>query len=220
MAAGEDQPQPVVLHGTLIARLFAEMHERRLGVPISARCLAPHAINRTVAGVVMIHPAGLGGTPRRRPTLDGRGEGVLDRVLAMSMSPKERTRTATARPCSSRNTPAISCSVTAGLSPAPPPGTGAPRLAPSRARRLPRPLKRGVEIRRLDHPEAPDMLLALDKRTIRCQDLVASSPTTVAVLDGCSPPANTHPSASRSSSFKASTSRMISSMLSGGSVSG
>jgi hypothetical protein len=29
----------------------------------------------------MIHPAGLGGKPADRPAVDGRGEGVLDRIL-------------------------------------------------------------------------------------------------------------------------------------------
>jgi hypothetical protein len=81
MAAGEDQPQAVVAHRSLLDGLGAGVQQRGLGVPVVARGLAAQAVDRAVAGG--------GDDPARRarrhaalgPAPHGLGEGVLDRVL-------------------------------------------------------------------------------------------------------------------------------------------
>ena len=99
----------------------------------------------------------------------------------MSMSPKKRTRLATARPDSCRKTRSISRRVRHG--PAQP---AAPRLRSASASswngrtstgtlagggRLGRPRERGVEVGGLDDPEAADLLLGLGERAVGGEDL-------------------------------------------------
>ena len=85
MAAGEDQPQLVVVYAFLIVRhgiprfgveSLGELHQRRI---------EPSAPPETVDG---FEPArrheprpGVGGHTVPRPTLDRRGEGVMQRLL-------------------------------------------------------------------------------------------------------------------------------------------
>src|SRR6266540_3560198 len=97
----------------------------------------------------------------------------------MSMSPKTRARTATARPYSSANTRSISESVTAGMS------SSAIGVASERPhfdrkwddpRRFPGPLQRRVEIGRLDDGETAQMFFALDVRAVRRQHVIALKP--------------------------------------------
>ena len=117
----------------------------------------------------MIQPAGLGGSPARRPPLTAAANASWTASSAMSMSPKTRTRTATARPYSARKTRSISAAATAGMS-----GVSArvllerPHLDRQRvaAGELAAPLERGVEIGRLDDGEAADVLLALGERAV------------------------------------------------------
>src|SRR5258706_11573956 len=105
----------------------------------------------------MIHPVGLGGRP-----VDGhRCTAVVNASWtdssAMPMSPKTRTRTATARPYSSRNTRSISHGVTAGMPVSAVLGVRLQRPNFDRKGRrpgeLPAPLERRVEIGRLDDRE-------------------------------------------------------------------
>ena len=74
--------------------------------------------------VVMIHPAGLGGTPSAGQRRSASTNASWTASSAASMSPNARTSTATARPCSARNTRPTSAA--SGIS-ARHPGTGAPR---------------------------------------------------------------------------------------------
>ena len=90
---------------------------------------------------------------------------------AMSMSPKKRTRVATARPDSCRKT----CSIVGRSGGAP--GLGlvleGPHLDRALAGRggLRRPLQRGVEVGGLDDPEATELLLGLGERAVGGDDL-------------------------------------------------
>src|ERR1700686_1043334 len=94
----------------------------------------------------------------------------------MSMSPKARTRTATDRPYSSRNTRSISdASRTAN---------GLARLVRrthldrggTRPGRLACPGQRSVQVVRPDHPEPADVFLALGERTVRDEHLAIADP--------------------------------------------
>jgi hypothetical protein len=62
VAAGEHQALPVVVHGALVGRLVAGVQERGLGLAIVAGRLAAEAVD-WLRAVVMIRPAGLGGSP-------------------------------------------------------------------------------------------------------------------------------------------------------------
>src|SRR5262245_10834866 len=83
MAAGEDQAQTVVVHGTLLDGLGLPggLQAGRFGVAIVARRLAAQAIDRAIAGG--------GDDPTRRgwrqsvdgPALEGDGERILDGFL-------------------------------------------------------------------------------------------------------------------------------------------
>src|SRR5947209_2407791 len=130
--------------------------------------------------VVMIHPAGLGGRPSRGQRRTAAVNASWTASSARSMSPKRRTRTATARPCSRRNTPSMSCR--AGIVIGPP---SALRLVLERAhldaqrrchRQLASPGEGGIEILGPDDRQAADLLLALGKGSVGHQDLVALGP--------------------------------------------
>ena len=81
MAAGEDQPQPVVGHRPLLRRFVAHVHERRLGMSILARRFAPEPIDRAVLrrGDDPAHRARR--RAARRPAPQRLGERVLHRFL-------------------------------------------------------------------------------------------------------------------------------------------
>jgi hypothetical protein len=66
VAAGEDQPQPVIMHGTLLRRIVAGMQQRGLGVPVLAGRLPAEAVDRPVAGGGD-DPAGRARAAARRP---------------------------------------------------------------------------------------------------------------------------------------------------------
>src|SRR5260370_3992719 len=123
--------------------------------------------------VVMIHPAGLGGI-----RVDGHRETATANASwtassARSMSPKALTRTATARPYSSRNTRSISDPSTTGTRSVrievlegayfDRSGAGASRLGGPRQCR--------VEVGGGDHPEPANVFLAFGERPVRHQDL-------------------------------------------------
>src|SRR6266540_939556 len=129
--------------------------------------------------VVMIHPAGLGGSPvdghRRTATVNA----SWTASSATSMSRKRLTRTATARPYSSRNTRSISEAARAGT-------RGSvlglvlerPHLDRQRDRPggLTAPFERGVEVGRPDDHEAAAVLLALGVRAVGREHLALLEP--------------------------------------------
>src|SRR5579859_623676 len=128
--------------------------------------------------VVMIHPAGLGGSPADGHRLAASANASWTASSAVSMSPKTRVRTATARPYSSRKT--RSMSVRAGK------GTSVPvcvrglileRPYLDRGRAcasgLAAPFKRRVQVGSLDHPEAAHVFLALGERPVGDEDVAA-----------------------------------------------
>src|SRR3954447_13493171 len=82
MAAGEDQPQAVVVHWTLrLGRLIAGMQQRRLRLAVVARGLPSQAVDRAVARRGDDPARRAGRQPALGPASDGLGEGVLHRVL-------------------------------------------------------------------------------------------------------------------------------------------
>src|SRR3984885_109356 len=148
--------------------------------------------------VVTIQPPGVGGRPSDGQRSTATAKASWTASSARSMSPKTRTRVATARPELSRKTRATA------LPSATRPGGGAPPAADSvpyvmcsapSGRRLPglrhvleRPDldraatrlgatggdgERDIEVGGLDHPEAADLLLALGERAVGSDDLAA-----------------------------------------------
>src|SRR5262245_45062598 len=122
----------------------------------------------------MIHPAGLGGGPVSGQRSTAAVNASWTASSATSMSPKTRTRTATARPYSSRNTRPISEVERAG--------TPESALAPERPyldrqgghpSRLAAPFERGVEIGSVDDAATADVLLALGVRAIGHEHVAA-----------------------------------------------
>ena len=114
MAAGEDQPQAVVVHRARLLRL-AGRSQRGLLLLRRARRLAAEAVDPAVARGR--------DDPARRARRQHRSRGQRRTASvkaswtassAASMSPKWRTRTATARPYSSRKTRSTSTSVLDG----------------------------------------------------------------------------------------------------------
>src|SRR6267143_1666224 len=89
----------------------------------------------------------------------------------MAMSRKTRTRTATARPYSSRNTRSIS-EIGAAVS------MEGPNLDRERRRpgKLGAPFERGIEIGRFDDAEPTDVFFAFGERAIRDEKLALPDP--------------------------------------------
>src|SRR6266704_2776812 len=114
--------------------------------------------------VVMIHPAGLGGIPADGHRCTATTKASWTDSSARSISPNTRTRTATARPYSSRNTRSMAGACTAGM-PASALGFLLKWAHLDRVSACPAggggPGQRGIEVGGLDHPEPADMLLAL-----------------------------------------------------------
>ena len=105
VAAGEHEPEPVVAHGPHLHRFLALVQQGGLGVPVVAGRLAAQPVDRLALGRGD-DPAGRAGRePVRGPVLHGRDERVLHRLLGDVEVAEGRVRTATARPCSARNTP-------------------------------------------------------------------------------------------------------------------
>src|SRR5580704_11563638 len=150
-------------------------------------CLSARAASRRsrsiarLRAVVMIHPAGLGGNPASGHRRAASANASWTASSAVSMSPKTRVRTATARPYSSRKTPSMSASAGPGtLSLCLLPGLilERPHLDRDRAREggLAAPSQRGIQVGGLDHPEAAHVLLALDERSVGDEDVAAVRP--------------------------------------------
>src|SRR5215213_4440020 len=127
--------------------------------------------------VVMIQPAGLGGTPLCGHRSRAAAKASCTASSAVSMSPHTRTSTDTARPYCARNTRSISTVAGAGTARLAlglalerthldrQPGCGA-RVAPA-------PRERGVQVRCLYDRESPQVLLAFDERPVGEQHVVA-----------------------------------------------
>jgi hypothetical protein len=85
VAAGEDEPQPVVVHGSHLlehARLaVAGSEHRHLAEQLPAPCLAAQPVDGMVAGGRGDPAARIGRHAIARPLSQGDGEGLLDRVL-------------------------------------------------------------------------------------------------------------------------------------------
>src|SRR5450631_243682 len=138
-------------------------------------------LSRSIArfrAVVMIHPAGLGGAPAAGHRSSAVVNASWTASSATSISPKMRTRTATARPYSSRNTRSMSRS---GCCWGPGVGGSVRCIALERphfhrqACRLgvpPAPGQSHVEVRRLDDHEPTQVLLALNERAVRDEHFV------------------------------------------------
>src|SRR5206468_5628483 len=122
----------------------------------------------------MIQPAGLGGSPPVGQWIVAATKASWTASSAISMSPKMRTRTDTARPYSLPKTHSISDRRTAGT-PNSVPGlflewSDLDRQAAGH-RGLAPPSQGGVEVARADDPETADVLLALDERTIGHEEI-------------------------------------------------
>src|SRR5262245_54067552 len=117
----------------------------------------------------MIHPVGLGGAPSDGHRCNAIVNASCTASSARSMSPRWRTRTATARPYPSRNRRSIADASTAVISTGASNGTAiarSRRLAAKRAdfdwqrndaREFASPLEGGVEIGRLDDQESAEI---------------------------------------------------------------
>src|SRR5262245_21994034 len=119
--------------------------------------------------VVMIHPAGLGGSPDRGQVRLAAANASWTASSAMSMLPKTRTRAATARPYSARKTRSISVGFDI---------LKRPHLdrQPDRPGRLPAPAQSRVQIGGVDDPESADVLLAFGVRPVGQQHLAVADP--------------------------------------------
>src|SRR5260370_17925897 len=135
--------------------------------------------------VVMIHPAGQGGSPVDGQRCTATANASWTASSARSMSPKPRTRTATARPYSSRNTRSMSTGSTAGTRSVPRnvlEGADLDRSVTGPGRPG-GPLEGRVEVGSCDHPEPPDIFLPSAIRTVGAPGLAAllNPPTAAAV---------------------------------------
>ena len=82
VAAREDQPQPVVLHGPdRFGWFVALVEERRLGVSVMAGCLTPEPVDGTVAGRRRDPRTGVRRQSGLRPPLRRHDERLLDRLF-------------------------------------------------------------------------------------------------------------------------------------------
>src|SRR4051812_46279811 len=129
--------------------------------------------------VVMIQPAGLGGTPSAGQRAEATANASWTASSATSMSPKTRTRTATARPYSSRKTRSTSVTpVRRGAEARSRLVRERPHLdwQRRRRRRPAPPCDGGVEVGRADDREAAQVLLALGERAVGHQDVAALDP--------------------------------------------
>ena len=81
MAAGEDQPQAVIVHRSHLGHLGVGVQQGRLCLAARAGRLAPQAVQGLVAGRGDDPAARVGRHARGGPALRGHGEGLLDRVL-------------------------------------------------------------------------------------------------------------------------------------------
>src|SRR3954447_12000634 len=123
--------------------------------------------------VVMIQPAGLGGSPADGHRCNATMNASWTASSAMSMSPKMRTRLAAARPDSSRktrSTSAVLVTERSGLGLVLE-GTDLDR-ASARPGGLGGPVEGRVEVGALDDPEATDVLFGLGEGAVGGQDLV------------------------------------------------
>jgi hypothetical protein len=81
VTAGEDEPQPFVLHRSLFGRLICGVQQEGLRVPVLAGCFTAEAIDRSVAGGGDDPAGGAWRDTPVRPSFDRLGERVLDRLL-------------------------------------------------------------------------------------------------------------------------------------------
>src|SRR6185437_2390349 len=130
----------------------------------------------------MIQPAGLGGAPSCGQRAAATAKASWTASSARSISPKERTRTATARPYCSRKTCSIAEAVRGSDSVM---RSEALRLVhewahldrqPDHLGELATPLQRAVEVGRLDDGEPAQVLLAFGERAVGHQDLAVLAP--------------------------------------------
>ena len=177
VAAGEDQPEAVVLHRShLLGGFGAGLHANRLGLPAEPGRLAAQPVERLVAGRGDDPAARVGRYAGGRPALGRDGEGLLDRLLGEVDVAEEADqgghRASRALPEGALD----GGSVGAGhvTTPRGSPGTAGPRPAPPQASDpLAAQRQRGVQVGGLDDPEAAELLLGLGERTVGGDDLAA-----------------------------------------------
>ena len=171
MAAGEDQPQPVVAHRAHLlgrARRRARAASAACGVPVVAGRLPAEPVDGPVAGRGDDPAARVGRHAVDRPALDGDGERLLDRLLGEVDVAEDADQ--------GGDDPAVLLAEDRSIVPRRParrataparPGTGAPRRGRCRRRcALRGPVERGVEVGGLDDPEAAEVLLGLGERAV------------------------------------------------------
>src|SRR6266568_3092124 len=207
MAAGEDQAEPVVVHGALLGRAFLGgvrprrlapgMQQRGLGLPVLARCLPAEAVDRPVSGGGDDPASRARRQSGGRPPLHGCGAAVLAAEYALDLRPADGGTTghqSRTSPCSGR-TSIGRCVTSASL-----------RADSSAASRS--------GSRKIVNPPTCSL------PSVNGPSVVSVSPpltrTTVAVLAGCSPALKTHDPAAFRSLPQASTPAMIGSSTSGG----
>jgi hypothetical protein len=208
VAAGEDQPQPLVAHRPLLDRLVAGVQERGLGVPVVARGLAAEPAIAALRG--RDDPAG---RARRhaglRPALQRPRERVLNRLLGdvdVTEHAHEHGDRATVLLAEDTLDLLLHQSWNGRTS------TGSVVASASRRPHSSAASRSGA--RTIVKPPMCSFPSA------NGPSVVSTSPSrgrrTVAVLGGCRPPANTHAPAALSSWLSASRSLMILSRTSGG----
>ena len=183
VAAGEDEPQPVVAHRALLHRLVLAACSSAAWACLPSRAASRRSRSMArLRAVVMIHPAGLGGSPADGHRLAASANASWTASSAMSMSPKTRVRTATARPYSV----AEDALDVGERGRGPGHGHGQPSAMSdhrpdldrqlARGRGLARPGERGVQVGRPDDPEPADVLLALGERPVGDEHVAAVRP--------------------------------------------
>src|SRR5437588_4825204 len=199
MAAGEDQTQAIVPHGSVVLGLLAEMKQRRLSMAIGARRFTPQAVDRAIAGGHDDPARRARGQAGLRPALCRGGEGVLNRVLGevdvAESADQDRHRPTVLLAEHARDIrigdprPQSSASSWKGRTSI---GTWQARVAlrphSSAASRSGALITQKPPMCSLPSANGPSVVSTSSP----------SSCTTVAVLEGCNPPANTHAPAERS----------------------
>jgi hypothetical protein len=178
VTAGEDQPKPVILHGSHLRVVVTHVQQGGLRLAVVTGRLAAQPVDGAATGGGHDPAAGIGRQALVWPFQQGRLEGVLDRLLGELDAAEEADQ------CRDRPSVLLPKHLGDGfkvkgrlghLSSRGPPGTDAPRPAAT-GRRLARPRQRGIQVSGLDDPEPAQLLPRLGKRTIGDEHLTIADP--------------------------------------------